>query len=216
MANSDGVSPVRVESPDVGISRVVQEAEGGEWRVRWEFPSTTGQVTFILEYDVYGAVREVGESNEVFWRVVGEGWDVPLRQVEAEIVLPSALSVPGASLIPDPVEIATVEEVDGDVVARFRPRARMARRRSRIPSATTDHPPPFCRAISSVRSIRRSTSLRRCAGSLRLCHCWLLYLQPVAALFVGVMLTSSFTMEENAFHSFFWAASTSCPGLVMV
>ena len=121
LANSDGVSPVRVVSPDVEISRVVQEAEGGDWRVHWEFPSRTDPTTFILEYEVYGAVRDVGETNEVFWRVVGEGWGVPLRQVEAEIVLPSALSVPAASLIPDPAEIATVEEVGGDVVARFRP-----------------------------------------------------------------------------------------------
>lgn len=120
-SNSDGVSPVRVESPDVRISRVVQEAEGGDWKVHWEFPSRTDPTTFILEYEVYGAVRELGETNEVLWRVVGEGWGVPLRQVEAEIVLPLALSVPVASLIPDPAEIATVEEVGGDVVARFRP-----------------------------------------------------------------------------------------------
>jgi hypothetical protein len=121
LAHSDGVTPVRVQSADVEIESVDQGEEGGDWRVRWEFPARTGPTTFLLEYEIVGAVREVGETNEVFWRVVGEGWGVPLRQVEAEVVLPSSLGVAVADVIPDPAEIASVSAAGEDVIARFRP-----------------------------------------------------------------------------------------------
>jgi hypothetical protein len=121
LANTDGVGPVRVQSPDVEVLSVGQRGEGGDWRVRWEFPARTGLTTFVLEYELEGAVREVDDSNEVFWRVVGEGWGVPFRQVEAEVVLPSELSVSMADVLPDPASIAFVEMDGGDVVVRFRP-----------------------------------------------------------------------------------------------
>ncbi len=121
LSNSDGVSTVSVQSPDVTISGIEQEEEGDSWRVRWEFPPTTGLATFVLEYDIRGALREVEETNEVLWIVVGEGWDVPFRQVEAEVVLPSGLSVPASALTLDPPEIATVGTEGADVIARFVP-----------------------------------------------------------------------------------------------
>jgi uncharacterized protein (TIGR04222 family) len=53
--------------------------------------------------------------------VVGEGWDVPFRNVTAEVVIPGELSVPASALILDPPEIATVAS-DGDAVTvRFIP-----------------------------------------------------------------------------------------------
>jgi len=121
LSNSDGVSTVSVQSRDVTISGIEQEEEGGSWRVRWNFPPTTGLATFVLEYDIRGAVREVDETNEVFWRVVGGGWDVPFRQVEAEVVVPAELSVPASALTLDPPEIATIGTEGENVVARFVP-----------------------------------------------------------------------------------------------
>jgi len=121
LSNIDGVGNLTVQSSDVAIQKVSQEEEGSSWRVRWEFPEATGQVTFIMEYDLLGALRVVGENNEVFWRVVGEGWDVPFRQVTAEVVIPEALSVPASALTVDPPEIATVISEGNAVTARFVP-----------------------------------------------------------------------------------------------
>jgi hypothetical protein len=123
LANSDGVSLVTVESADVAIGNVEQEEELSSWRVRWEFPPTSGAVTFVLEYEILGAVREVDETNEVFWRVVGSGWDVPFRQVEAEVVIPSTLSVLASDLTLDPPDIASVRAEEDGLVARFLPGA---------------------------------------------------------------------------------------------
>jgi hypothetical protein len=121
LANSEGVGTVEVRSPDVEITGVEQSDQGGARRVRWEFAPTTGPATFVIEYDVEGALREVGGTNEVFWRVVGEGWDVPFRDVEAEIVLPPSVPVSRSDLSLDPAEIASLRSEGDDLVARFLP-----------------------------------------------------------------------------------------------
>ncbi len=121
LSNSDGVSQVAVGSPDVVIQRVEQGEGNDSWWVWWEFPPTHGTVTFVLEYEILGAVREVGETNEVFWRVVGGGWEAPFRHVEAEVVLPSELSVPLSELIVDPPDIASVRSEEDGLIARFLP-----------------------------------------------------------------------------------------------
>ena len=119
LSNTDGVGDVTVQSSGVTISEVLQEEEGDSWRVRWEFPEATGLVTFVMEYNLLRAVRIVGETNEVFWRVVGEGWDVPFRHITAEVVLPGELSVPASAVSVDPPEIATVVSEGEAVTARF-------------------------------------------------------------------------------------------------
>ncbi len=110
-----------MSSPDIEITEVEQEEERGSWRVRWEFPPSTGQVTFVLDYEMRHALREVKETNEVFWRVVGDDWDVPFRQVEAEISIPTSFSLSSADLTLDPPDISSVGTEEGELVARFVP-----------------------------------------------------------------------------------------------
>jgi hypothetical protein len=121
LSNVGGVGRVTVGSPDVEVTAVEQEEEGDSWRTRWEFPPSTGLVTFVLDYEVRGALREVDETNEVFWRVVGGDWDVPFREVEAEISLPTSFSLSSADLTLDPPEISSARTEGSDLVARFVP-----------------------------------------------------------------------------------------------
>jgi len=121
LSGSDGVGIVTVRSSDVVISRVEQEEEGDSWRVHWEFPPTSGRVTFVMEYDLYAALREVDGTNEVFWRVVGSGWSVPLRMVAAEVAIPSSLSISISDLTLDPPGVSSVRTEGNDLVARFVP-----------------------------------------------------------------------------------------------
>jgi uncharacterized protein (TIGR04222 family) len=119
LSNTDGVLNVSVQSPDLSIREVRQEEDGDSWHVHWQFREATGPITFTIEYDLLGAVREVGEQNEIFWRVVGEGWDVAFRRVTADVVIPGTLAVPISDIAVDPAEIATVA-LEGDAaVARF-------------------------------------------------------------------------------------------------
>jgi hypothetical protein len=121
LSNIGGISMVTVSSPDVDITTVEQEEEGDSWRTRWEFPASTGLVTFALDYEMRGALREVDETNEVFWRVVGGDWDVPFRGVEAEVSLPESFSLSSADLTLDPPEISSVRTEGSNLVARFVP-----------------------------------------------------------------------------------------------
>lgn len=123
LSNVDGLADLSVRSPDVEVSRVRQERDGDTWHVRWEFPPATGEVTFILEYDLLGAVREVEGENEILWMVVGEGWDVPFRQVTADVVLPASLGVRASSITADPPDIATVTSQGDGQRVRFDPGA---------------------------------------------------------------------------------------------
>ncbi len=117
-SNTDGIGNVRVSSPDVAITAVEQRGRhGGD--VRWEFPPTTGRATFVIEYDLRGAVRLVGDTNEVFWRVVGTDWDVPFRDVEAEVVLPAELRILADAVTLDPADIGGLAGDSGALRAAF-------------------------------------------------------------------------------------------------
>jgi uncharacterized protein (TIGR04222 family) len=117
-SNSDGIGNVRVSSPDVTITAVEQRGRrGGD--VRWEFPPASGSVTFVIEYDLLGAVRVVDDTNEVFWRVVGTEWEVPFRDVVAEVVLPASLGVLAPAVSLEPADIGTVDEESGAILASF-------------------------------------------------------------------------------------------------
>ena len=121
LSNVDGLEDFSVRSSDVRITGVREEEDGGAWEVRWEFPPTTGEVTFVLDYDLVGAIRERDGENEILWRVVGEGWDVPFRQVRADVVLPPTLGIQASELAADPEDIATVAPEGEALRVRFDP-----------------------------------------------------------------------------------------------
>ncbi len=121
LSNVDGLEDFSVRSSDVRITDVQEEEDGGVRRVRWEFPPTTGEVTFVLDYELVGAIRKRDGENEILWRVVGEGWDVPFRQVRADVVLPPTLGIQASELAADPEDIATVAPEGEALRVRFDP-----------------------------------------------------------------------------------------------
>lgn len=121
LSNSDGVANVSVRSSQVVIGEVRQEESGNTLELRWEFPEETGPVTFTVEYDLLGALRNVDERNEIFWRVVGEDWDVPFQQVTADVILPEELGIQASAVTPDPADIAALVSSDDALIARFVP-----------------------------------------------------------------------------------------------
>jgi hypothetical protein len=64
--------------------------DGDEQRVRWVYPATTGgERTFVLSYEVDGAVRRNGETDELWWTMVFGGRDEPVEGASGSITLPA-------------------------------------------------------------------------------------------------------------------------------
>ena len=73
----------------------------GTQRVRWVYPPTTGgERTFTLSYDVAGAVRRLPAADEVWWAIVFAQRAEPVEQASGRIVLP-------ATVAPERIEAAT-------------------------------------------------------------------------------------------------------------
>lgn len=144
LSNVDGMTDFSVRSSDVRITNVEEDRDGGVLRVRWEFPPATGEVTFVLDYTLVGAVRELEGENEILWMVVGEGWDVPFRQVTAEVFLPTTLGIQASSVTADPADIATLAPEGDALRVRFDPGALPAGRgyqvRVRFPQVMPGRP----------------------------------------------------------------------------
>lgn len=119
LSNVDGLANFSIRSSDVRITRIQEERTGDTWHVRWEFPPATGPVTFVLEYDLLGAVRDLDDHNEILWRVVGQEWDVPFRRVTAEVVIPPELGVEASSILADPEEVAIMASEGDELRIRF-------------------------------------------------------------------------------------------------
>ncbi len=64
--------------------------DGDEQRVRWVYPATTGgERTFVLSYEVYGAIRRSGATDELWWTMVFGGRDEPVEGASGSITLPA-------------------------------------------------------------------------------------------------------------------------------
>lgn len=100
----DSLSNIAVSADDRPFQRV-GEKEGstpytysvfrsnGAQRVRWVYPPTTGgERTFALSYDVGGAVRRLPASDEVWWPIAFAQRAEPIEQASGRITLPAALA----------------------------------------------------------------------------------------------------------------------------
>ncbi len=53
----------------------------------------TGAHTYVITYDVRGAVIPLANGDEIYWDAIGGEWDVPIEKATAEVRLPSATSI---------------------------------------------------------------------------------------------------------------------------
>lgn len=99
----DGMNNIRVEDAS-GAYQQVNDAESttprtfsisendGQQRVRWVYPAASDTTqTFVLRYDVAGAVRRYADHDEVWWSMVFPNRDEVVEQARGVIQLPSAV-----------------------------------------------------------------------------------------------------------------------------
>jgi hypothetical protein len=56
----------------------------------------TGIHTYIIRYKALGALRYFSNHDELYWNITGSGWGIPMRDVQATVILPSTIN--GAQL----------------------------------------------------------------------------------------------------------------------
>ena len=52
----------------------------------------TGIVTYIISYDISGALTYYSDHDELYWNITGNGWQVPILKATAEVVLPEQIT----------------------------------------------------------------------------------------------------------------------------
>lgn len=58
--------------------------------VKWFYEADNEERAFAISYLVRNAVRVYTDVAELYWQFIGEGWDVPTKQAEVVVTLPSA------------------------------------------------------------------------------------------------------------------------------
>jgi hypothetical protein len=125
----DGIANIAVSDGDRAYRQVDDEESAepytfsvfehdGAQRVRWVYPATSdAERTFVLRYDVLGAVRRYDQFDEIWWSFVFPGREEVVEQATGHLALPAA--VPVAQIEASaPDWPATIERAAGEVTVR--------------------------------------------------------------------------------------------------
>lgn len=84
-------SNVTVTSPDAPL-RTTVDRRGDATVIRARGGPATGRRTFVVGYDVRGALTPFRDHDALAWSFVEDGWDVPLAGVSVTVHAPAAVS----------------------------------------------------------------------------------------------------------------------------
>ena len=56
--------------------------------VKWHYSAADEERTFHIGYTVKNGIASYPEVTELYWQVIGDGWDRPTRSVEVKVFLP--------------------------------------------------------------------------------------------------------------------------------
>ena len=113
----DSLYDVRVTSSDATITEVTHEDDGAA-TIRWTFRERTQPATFTLSYSVAGALDADDGDNVIDWQAIGDGWDVPIRDVDVTVSVPFG-DVPRDSIAARLEDEATLERTGAGWTASF-------------------------------------------------------------------------------------------------
>ena len=61
----------------------------GVYKAEWNFRAADEQRTFQIRYRIRGGIVSYPDVSELYWLMIGEGWDRPTRQVSITVSLPA-------------------------------------------------------------------------------------------------------------------------------
>ena len=62
---------------------------GGVYKAEWSFRAADEQRTFRIRYRIRNGVVSYQDVSELYWQMIGEGWDRPTRSVAVTVTLPA-------------------------------------------------------------------------------------------------------------------------------
>lgn len=86
----DDISDLTVTAEEADLSTFEIDRQGGNLRLRWSFPERRNDLTVTLRYRAEGALQGVDGRNRVDWMALGEGWSVPVSDLQARLRVPKA------------------------------------------------------------------------------------------------------------------------------
>ena len=74
--------------------RLAHEAStsGGVYRAEWNFRAADEERTFRIRYRIRNGIFSYPDVSELYWQIIGPGWDRPTRSVVVTITLPDEVS----------------------------------------------------------------------------------------------------------------------------
>lgn len=82
-----GIRLVSVTDGD-GVPQQVKQTRPGDtivWRIGDPDVTIGGDMTYVITYEVRGAILRLEDHDELYWNVAGFGWDVPLPVLRATV-----------------------------------------------------------------------------------------------------------------------------------
>ncbi|MEM4266726.1 MAG: DUF2207 domain-containing protein, partial [Candidatus Nanoarchaeia archaeon] len=71
--------PLEYETSNVGKNTI---------RVKWYYVAINEKKTFVMSYTLKEALKVYNDAAEFYWKIWGEGWEVPLKEIEGTFELP--------------------------------------------------------------------------------------------------------------------------------
>ncbi|MCK7480498.1 MAG: DUF2207 domain-containing protein [Candidatus Moduliflexus flocculans] len=68
------------------------ENDGERLTAKWFFTARDERRTFHIRYRVTGGITSYPDVTELYWQVIGDGWDKPAQNVRATVVLPEPVA----------------------------------------------------------------------------------------------------------------------------
>ncbi len=114
----DSLRDVQVTSRDGSVTSVEHAADGNDYVIRWTYPERRQPATFTLRYTAHGALAAEGGANVIDWQAIGDGWDVPIRDIDVTVSIPFG-DVPRDSIVVRPEGEASLERTSAGWTATF-------------------------------------------------------------------------------------------------
>ncbi len=89
---SISIEEFRVWDENGAPLRMEKSTSGGIYKAEWFFRATDTRRTFRIHYRVRNGIISYPDVSELYWQMIGQGWDRPTQNVSVTVTLPENTS----------------------------------------------------------------------------------------------------------------------------